>query len=300
LITKSNQIELRHFRYFLAVAEELHFRKAAEKLYVSQPGLSRQIKQMEELLGAQLFERDKKKVTLTAAGKYFKNEAEYILHHTQKVYAHTHLIESGVRGEIRVGFVGSAMQKVIPELLVSCDQKYPGIQFSFEEMSNIDQVEKLVSDTLDIGFLRLNRVPGQLEVKPILEETFSLVLPQGHSIEEQNFKSMSQLSEESFILFQPTYSPLYYDKVMSICEDQGFSPNVVHNTVHANTIFRLVENGMGVSIVPTSLKNGFDLNIKFIELKKIPQRAILFVAWNKKNRNPSHFKFLEIIEQNLL
>ncbi|MEQ9289928.1 MAG: LysR family transcriptional regulator [Cyclobacteriaceae bacterium] len=300
MITIGNQIELRHFRYFLAVAETLHFRKAAEKLYVSQPGLSRQIKQMETLLGARLFERDRKKVVLTPAGEYFKAEAKYVLQHIDKVYQHTHLIDAGVKGEVKVGFVGSAMQKVIPQLLIRSNTKYPGINFSFEEMSNSNQVDKLVSDTLDVGFLRLNRVPGTLDVKPIFEETFSLVLPENHPVHPGAFESMAQMANESFILFQPTYSPLYFDKVMSICEDQGFRPKVVHNTVHANTIFRLVENGMGVSIVPSSLQNGVDLKIKFIELKKIPQRAILYVAWNKSNRNPSFFKFKQVIDDSLL
>lgn len=296
MITSSNQIELRHFKYFLAVAETLHFRKAADKLFVSQPGLSRQIKQMEDLLGAKLFERNRKKVTLTPAGKYFMVEAKYVLQHIEKVYQHTHLIDEGVKGEVKVGFVGSAMQKVIPQLLIRSNAVHPGINYSFEEMSNSNQVDKLVSDMLDIGFLRLNRVPGTLEVKPIFEETFSLVLPENHPCSAKSFESMAQMANEAFILFQPTYSPLYFDKVMSICEDQGFSPKVEHNTVHANTIFRLVENGMGVSIVPSSLKNGVDLKVKFIELANIPQRAILYVAWNKKNRNPSFFKFKEIID----
>jgi len=112
------------------------------------------------------------------------------------------------------------------------------------------------------------------------------VLPKSHSISSGNFKNISDLKEESFILFSSQYSHGYYDKIMSIFEDQGFSPKVAHESVHANTIFRLVENELGIGIVPSSLKQGFDLNIKFIDLKKIPQRTTLSAIWKEESRNP--------------
>lgn len=281
------QLELRHFTYFLAVAEELHFRKAAERLFISQPGLSRQIKQMEEIMGAALFIRNKRNVTLTAAGVYLKKEIEFIFNHIDFTIRQTSLINKGSEGEVRIGFLGSAMQTVIPDLLVKANHAYPDIQFSLEETTNHDQVEGILKDHLDIGFVRLDRVPEGIAKKTVHMDTFSLVLPQDHELDVASFQSIDQVAGENFILFSSDYSPLYYDKIMSICEDKGFHPKVTHKSVHAQTIFRLVENKLGVAIIPTSLQHGFDMNIKFIEIPAIRQQAILSVIWKKDNRNPA-------------
>lgn len=282
----SYQIELRHFSYFLAVAEELHYRKAAEKLFISQPGLSTQIKQMEEILSVKLFERDKKKVSLTAAGTFLKGEVEFIMNHLSQIKRHLKLIDEGHLGEIRIGFLGSAMQKVIPQLLLNLKHKSPEVHTSLEELSNHAQINALQKDKLDIGFVRLARVPNGLQIKPVFEDTFSLVVPIDFHIDQSNFKGIHQMAEEDFILFSQDYSSLYYDTVMGICEDAGFTPKVSHKSVHALTIFKLVENRLGISIVPTALQYGFKMNVKFIELKKIKQKAILSVAWKADNRNP--------------
>lgn len=292
----SNQIELRHLRYFSVLSQELHYRKAAEKLFISQPGLSRQIKQMEENLGVQLLERSKKKVQLTLAGKYYQQEVNFILQHLKQINQQVRLLNKGVEGEINIGFVGSAMQNIIPSLLFQMNQDYPNISFSLEELSNERQIQRLLNHNLDIGFIRFNRVPEPLQMQQVFQDSFSLVLPNNHPINKDNFENMGQLSNENFILFHSTYSRAYYDRVISICEDQGFSPKVAHNTVHASTIYRLVENGLGVSIVPTALKFGYNLNIKFIELTDIPQQAILYIAWSKQNRNASLQKLLESIK----
>src|SRR5690606_20055379 len=119
----------------------------------------------------------------------------------------------------------------------------------------------------------MSRVPKGLEVKPVFEDTFSLVLPQDYPIDAKNFKSIDQLVHEDFILFSQDYSPEYYDTVLSICEDSGFVPNVSHKSVHAQTIFKLVENKLGIAIVPTTLQHGFQMKVKFIERKNIKQRA---------------------------
>ncbi len=280
------QIELRHFIYFLAVAEELHYRKAAEKLFISQPGLSTQIKQMEGILQTQLFIRDKKKVRLTPAGAFLKGEVEFILNHLEQTKKQLKLIGEGHLGEIRIGFLGSAMQNVIPNLLLDLKEKFPFIHTSLEELSNRAQISAILRDKLDLGFVRLSRVPKGLKLKPVFEDTFSLVLPADHILNEKGFKSINQVATDDFILFSQDYSPQYYDTVLSICEDAGFSPNVSHKSVHAQTVFKLVENKLGIAIVPTALQYGFQMKVKFIELKKIKQRAILSMVWKEDNRNP--------------
>lgn len=292
----SNQIEFRHLRYFLALSKELHFKKAADKLFISQPGLSRQIKQLEDFIGTPLFERSKKTVSQTAAGEFLEGEAIFMINALENAVAQCREIADGKTGVIKIGFVGSAMQSIIPKIVLDTNKGFPGISFTFEETANLTQVEKLLSGNIDLGFLRMDSLPDDLIIKPIFEDTFSIVLPENHPINEENFESVEQFQNDSFILFQKTYSPAYFAQINSICEDHGFHPKVVHNSVHASTIFRLVENNLGISIIPTSLKHGFDMKIKFIELKNISQKAKLSIAWSKKNRNPALMKVLNLIE----
>ena len=291
----SNQIEYRHLKYFLAVAETLHFRKAAEKLFISQPGLSSQIKQMEDNLGFKLFERLNKKVYLTVAGAYLKKEIALTLSNLEDVFEYAKLLDQGVEGKINMGYVGSAMQNVVPQLLLNIREKYKNIQFDLKEMDNPKQIKALLSQEIDIAFIRMEKVPHELKIKPIFEDTFSLVLPKSHPIDQQDFKSLSQFKDESFIFIEPSYSPDYYEEIMDIFRTSGFNPIVSHNSVHASTIFRLVENNLGISIVPTILQHGYNMDVKFIELKNVSQRTILSVAWNVNNRNPMLKNILEFI-----
>lgn len=291
----SNQIELRHLRYFLAVAEELHFRKAADRLFISQPGLSRQIKQMEDELGFPLFERSNKKVYLTKSGRYLQNEVSLALKNLDHMFSHAQLIYEGMEGQISLGYVGSAMQNVIPEIILRIKEDHPNIHYSLKEMENPEQIDALFMKEIDLAFVRLDKVPKGLHIRPVFEDTFSVVLPKDHRISQDNFTDLSSLKEEPFILFDQSYSPAYFEQVMQIFKHSGFHPLISHNTVHASTIFRLVENNLGISIVPSSLLLGYDMNIKSIELNKIPQRTVLSVAWNSDNRNPILNKILSKI-----
>lgn len=290
-----HQIEFRHLRYFLAVAEELHFRKAADKLFVSQPGLSRQIKQMEEELGFPLFERTNKRVILTKAGKYLREEVALIFKNVEDIFDHAQLIHEGKECQISFAYVGSAMQNVIPELILKIREDHPNIHYSLREMENPEQIDALLLNDVDLAFVRLEKVPKGLDIRPVFEDTFSLVVPKNFEIENIDLDSLTQFKNEDFILFDPSYSPAYYEQVMEIFKQSGFQPIISHNTVHASTIFRLVENNLGLSIVPSSLRLGYDMKVKFIELDQMPQRTVLSVAWNKSNRNPILGKILSKI-----
>ncbi|TDQ19414.1 LysR family transcriptional regulator [Algoriphagus boseongensis] len=288
-------MELRHLSYFQAVAEELNFRKAAERLFISQPGLSRQIRQLEEILEVQLFERDQKHVELTRAGEYLKSEVDFVLNHLDTTRLQLKEIALGKVGELRIGFLGSASNKVLPDLLTRINASEPLITTSLEELSNQMQVEMIQKDKLDLGFVRLSSVPQDLKMKGVFRDTFSLVVPDNHPIGEKDFKSVGQFSEESFILFSSDYSNFYFEQIMSICRNSGFSPKIKHKSVHALTIFRLVENGLGVAIVPSSLKEGYDLKVRFMEIPGIPQFTELSVIWKPENRNPALNRVLSLI-----
>jgi len=290
----SNQIELRQLQSFLVLAKELHFRRAAEKLFISQPGLSKQIQQLDQQLEVTLLERDRRNVRLTPSGTYLKTQVENILGLLDQTVTHIKHLENGLEGELTIGFVGSAMQQVIPNLIKKCNTHYPKLHFVLDEMSNQAQLEAIQHYQIDLGFVRLNTVPPDIELKPIFEEHFSLVLPKNHPITVRNFKGVQQLKEEPFILFSSDYSSNYYNNIMSIFSDAGFTPKVSHKSIHANTIFRLVESGLGVAIVPHSLTLGATkaIAIKIMDLKNIRQRAVLSIAWKKNRHLPALEKVL--------
>lgn len=292
MITESNQIEFRHLRYFLAVAESLHFRKAAEQLYISQPGLSRQIQELETTLGVKLFERNNRKVVRTIAGEYLFREVKQTFLNLENMFRTAKLLNEGIEGNLKLGYVGSAMQQVIPTMMLKFRQSHPATVFNLKEMENQRQIECLLNQEIDLGFVRLEKAPQDLILKPVLEETFSLVVPENHPVNERNFKSLSQFEKDNFIMFDQSYSAAYYEMVMRIFDHFGFRPIISHSTIHASAVFRLIENNFGVSIVPTSLQYGYNLKIRFIELKNIPHRAVLSMAWNCNNKNPMLKNFI--------
>jgi DNA-binding transcriptional LysR family regulator len=288
-------MELRHLHYFKAVAEELNFRKAADRLFISQPGLSRQIRQLEEELSVTLFDRDQRNVSLTAAGSYLKAEVDFLLNHLETIKGQLNQIQAGKIGELRIGFLGSASNQIIPRLMSKLNAYQPLVNVNLEELSNSLQVEMVQKDKLDIGFVRLNSVPDELEMKTIARDSFSLVVPNNHPITVVDFISMNQFKEESFVLFSSDYSNFYYDQIIGICRDAGFLPKIQHKSVHALTIFKLVESGLGVAIVPTSIQEGYEINVRFMEIPDIPQFTELVVIWKTGNRNPVLKQVLALI-----
>ncbi|MEM9835595.1 MAG: LysR family transcriptional regulator [Bacteroidota bacterium] len=289
------QIEFRHLRYFLVVAEELHFRRAAERLFMAQPGLSRQIQQLEKALGVALFTRHNRKVVLTPAGIFLQREAGQLLAQLQEVFTDTQGIATGLEGTLRLGYIGSAMQQIIPDLLMKMSKELPNIRFSLKEMENPDQLEALLRQEIDLGFVRMERIPPQLATMALFEDSFSIVLPKNHAITPANFTGLQQLKEEPFILFEPAYSHSYYEKVIQLFDAAGFVPQVSHRTVNASSIYRLVANGFGLSIVPTALQYGYDMDVRFIELAHLPQRTTLRVVWHQQSRNPIMERVLGLV-----
>lgn len=201
----------------------------------------------------------------------------------------------GKSGELRIGFLGSAANQVLPNLLGKINAQESGISTSLEELSNGVQVELIQKDKIDLGFVRLDAVPEGLKMKSVLRDTFSIVVREEHPIRSPDFRSMDQFADESFVLFSSDYSQYYFDQIIGICKDAGFFPKIKHKSVHALTIFRLVEQGMGVAIVPTSLKEGYQLKVRFMEIPEIPQFTDLSVIWKAENRNPALRRVLGLI-----
>lgn len=288
-------MELRQLRYFMILAEELHFRRAAEKLFIVQPALSKQIKSLEEELGVTLFERNRRKVQLTPAGKYFRQEIDSVLSHLEQVSNRVRLVKDGQGGEIRIGYVGSCIHTFLPGVISTLHDRYPEIHLYLDEMTTHAQLRSLQQGELDVAFCRnpdlTSRYSGQL----VFQETFSVILPEDHPIEASNFSSMLQLEKEPFILPKQGDGDNYYKLQLSICEDAGFTPVIAHETVHGHTALNLVDQQFGISILPTSFSKVTSAGVRFIELTDIPQRSEITAVWDKKNPNPTVPKLLAIL-----
>ena len=291
----TNQLEFRHLHYFLVLADTLHYREAAEKLYISQSALSQQIQRLEFILGKSLFIRNNRKVRLSAEGILFKQEAMLIQNQATVSMERWKSAVSGKQGLLKIGFVASAMQTYLPTIIKKFTETHPNIEFYLNDLSNTDQLSALEAGRIDIGFIRSNVVPATLKIKSVFKEKFALVLPSDHTISTSNFKDVSQLSDESFILLPNENSQMYYDQIVALCNDYGFAPKISHRSIHAPTIFKLVEGGLGISIVPNSLRDDHNTKIKFIELDNVPQETELFAVWPQKNTNLALPFFLEML-----
>lgn len=287
------QIELRHLHYFKILAEELHFRKAAERLFISQPGLTRQIKQMESIYNVQLFERGTRFVKLTSAGIYLKDKVNTLFDELNQIHDNLEKIEKGVITTLKLGFIGSAAQHILPRLLAALNYQHPLIDINIHELSNEEQIEQLLKNQLDIGFVRMQKEYSKLNYIEILTEHFVLVVPKKSPLKTNKKLDFTLLKNEKFILFGKEYSNHYYKLVMSIFNDHNFEPIIALRTVNAMSIFNLVAQGIGIAIVPKSLSVGYDIDVDFIDLDHLPQRTTLSIVYNKENNNSGIKSFLE-------
>ncbi|SNZ00066.1 LysR substrate-binding domain-containing protein [Flagellimonas pacifica] len=295
MISLNNQLEIRHLHYFLVLAETLHYGQAAERLLISQSALSQQIQRLEVIVKQQLFNRSNRSVELSAAGKLFKKEAEIIIGQLSSSMERWNVALEGHSGMLKIGFVGSAMQEYLPKKIKELSERHPKIKFVLQEGSNQTQLEQLEKNQLDIGFMRSNEVPETMDFKSVAVENLCVVLPKEHPITSVNFESMEQFSQESFILFPNLQSQLYYQQIISLCASHGFMPKISHQSIHGPTIFKLVESGLGISVVPKSLTLATKYKVRFIELEDEPFKTELFAVWKKKTNNEALNDFLKII-----
>ncbi|MEC3906952.1 LysR substrate-binding domain-containing protein [Tamlana sp. 2201CG12-4] len=246
-------MELRHLRYFLAVAEELNFTKASEKLFISQPPLSRQIKELENEIGAKLFERSNKKVTLTEAGRYFKKEIVIQLQDLESIVLKTKKISENVSGEYRIGYISSTFSGTVTRLVQFLTSKYPYLNIKLYEVSTEKQILALEQSKLDLAIIRGPLISEKITSVLWFKDSYSLVF-NNKLTRMECIEDLADLKNEIFVFFNKDYAPAYYNSLLEICSQYGFMPNVVHESNNINSIIQLVKNGLGVSIVPSSLK----------------------------------------------
>ncbi len=285
-------MNIQQLKNVVLLSEKLNFTRASEELNIVQPALSRQIKQLEEEIGATLFERNKRNVKLTRAGVYFVTEAKKLISSAERLIKQTNHIHNGEAGEIRIAFTHSIMQTILPEILQTIHQRTPGIKAILKEMNNRDQYLALQQNELDIGFATNPMVPVNLKSKVLHIDNFVILLPENHSVNESNYENFSVFSKEEFIFPTVSDGPNYVHILESICVEAGFTPKIVHETDSASTSFRLVEAGLGISLEPKSSLHGHEFPIQSIELKDIKQKAKLTMMWNPERE----FEYPELFE----
>jgi DNA-binding transcriptional LysR family regulator len=249
-------MELRHLRYFIAVAEELHFSRAAERLHIAQPPLSQQIQQLEAELGVELFHRKtKRQVQLTEAGRVFLREAYQLLAHLEVAIQVTQRTGRGEIGQLRVGFISPVTYDLLPGILQKFRQQFPEVELVLQELTTAEQEQALRERRIHVGFVHLPLEDDTLNWKCIQQETLIVALAQTHPLAQQERIAVQSLANEQFILFPRYLGVGLYDKIMALCQQGNFTPKVAQEAIQMQTIIGLVSAGIGIAIVPSSLEN---------------------------------------------
>jgi DNA-binding transcriptional LysR family regulator len=243
-------VELRHLRYFVAVAEERHFGRAARRLHIAQPPLSQQIRVLERDLGVTLLHRTSRRVLLTDAGLAFLVEARATLAQADRAIQAASRAAGGQIGQLIIGHMASAELNVFPRLLPVFRNRCPGVELRFQLLGVSEQFEMLRAGEIHVGFLRLPATDRTLTVKPLVREPLVVALPERHRLAQGRSLSLRALCGERLLLFPRAHAPGYYDLLIAICRQAGLETMIVQETRHLHTLLSLVATGHGVSLVP--------------------------------------------------
>ncbi|MGE5516021.1 MAG: LysR substrate-binding domain-containing protein [Bacteroidota bacterium] len=294
-------MELRHLRYFVAVAEERHFGRAAERLRMAQPPLSQQIQAFEAELGARLFDRNRRKVELTAAGTALLAEARDILARAGELGRLARAAAGGEAGRLDIAFTGSVpFTEVMPRILRAFRHRYPDVRVSLREMSTGIQMEAVAEGRLDIGFARPadDNLPAGVAGRRILREPLVLALPADHPLAGSARLSMAQVAGEGLVMNPRHIGTGLYDKISQLCQAAGFAPRIAVEAHQMSTMIRLVGAGLGLAVVPqTMCRVGFD-DIAFITIDD-PGAFIDLLLIHRNTISPTTKNFLAVVDENI-
>ena len=291
-------MELRHLRYFIAVAEELHFGRAAQVLGISQPPLSQQIQALEQEVGARLFERTNRRVELSEAGRLFLEEARLVLAQVDKAADVARRAQLGELGELKIGFTSSApFNSTIPQAIFSFRQRFPAVHLNLREMSSTQVADALVDESIEVGIMRPLGLPDSLSVVELMREPLVAVLsskdPLVNGSEEGLF--LSALALEPFVFFPRSYGSGLYAQLLSLARDAGFSPHFAQEAGEAMTIIGLVAAGLGVSVLPASYQRMRIDGVVYRPLLDPEAVSAVWLVQRKDQKSPMAKAFVELL-----
>jgi len=291
-------MELRHLRYFVMVAEELHFGRAAEKLHISQPPLSMQIRSLEEELGVTLLHRTQRHVSLTQAGHAFLQEARQILARLEQAVLMTRRAGRGEIGELAVGFISVADYNVLPVVLREFRQRFPLVNLTLRESTTDAQIRDLLGGRIDVGFVLPPIDEPALQSACIVREPLVAALPERHPLARRAGKlALANLKDAPFILFPRPMAPGLYDDVVSFCRAAGVSPRVEQEAVQMQTIVSLVSAELGVALIPASLTNLRRTGVTYKALREQSPLTEIHLAWRRGDDLPALRVFVDLALQ---
>jgi DNA-binding transcriptional LysR family regulator len=294
-------MELRRLRYFVAVAEELSFNRAAQRLHISQPPLSNQIKRLEEELGVRLFERSSRGVRMTEAGELLLEEARRIFMQVDQTVRTVQHVGHGEVGHLTLGFVPSASNEVLPPILRAFGERFPGVELFLREMRQDRVVHQLHDKQVDVGFLFLPLEDASLSIECVSREPLVLSLPRTHPLAPEPRVELQAVAGEQFILpARYQRMPGLYGQVTEACREAGFVPNAVQKDVWLmQTIVGLVAGDTGVALVPSSLRNLRRKGIVYKSVHGLSPTVELGLIWRRDDQGAVLNSFLEVARRAL-
>ena len=288
-------MELRHLRYFVAVAEELHFGRAARRLGVAQPPLSRQIRDLEREIGTPLFDRVPRGVDLTPAGAAFLPEARLTLAQAERAQRSAQRAARGETGRLRVGFVEAATHSgILPDVLSFFRMHLPSVGLSLFELESLRQAEALRDARIDLGILHSPPLDADrwLRVELIYTEPVVLVVPGSHRLARRARFTLASLADESFVLFSRTIAPPMYDDIIARCRAVKFSPRIVQEATGWHTLASLVGAGIGVGFVPRSLTRFQQQGVAYRPVRDLGVSMALSAVWKIGEKSAVRERFV--------
>lgn len=291
-------MELRHLRYFIAVAEELHFGRAAEQLGISQPPLSQQIQALEEEIGARLLERTNRRVELTEAGRLFLDESRQVLAQVDKAVQLARRAQRGELGELKVGFTSSApFTSTVPRSIHAFRQAYPDVHLELHEMSSAETVKALLEDRLQVGVIRPLALPDNLLAVELFREPLVAVLRADHPLAAGSAEGLdiAAMAEEPFVFFPRTFGTGLYDQLIALTREAGFSPRIAQEASEAMTIIGLVSAGLGVSVLPASFRRTRVEGVVYRTLLDPGATTAVWLVRRRGERSPLALSFVELV-----
>lgn len=281
-------IELRHLRYFIAVAEELHFGRAAQRLNISQPPLSQQIQILEQEIGARLFARTNRSVRLTAAGQQFLLDARLILQNVAQAADKAARLHRGDEGELRIGFTSSApFISVVSDALFTFRQRFPAVHLQMQEINTRQQLAPLIDGRLDLGVMRNTPLPETLDHQLILEEPMYALVHRDHLLAGRQTISVRELANEPFVFFDPQVGTALYTEILTLLHHYQIEPNIAQEVGEAMTIIGLVSTGLGVSILPASFRRVRLADVVWIPLQEADALSQVWLVWSRLRERPA-------------
>lgn len=290
-------MELRHLRYFVAVAEELNFRRAAERLHIAQPPLSSQIKALEDELGTKLFERTTRAVHLTAAGEALLGHARSLLNAASMAEQHVRNADQGLVGTLRLAILAPAATSKLAKIMRGYRQKFPGIQLNLHELTSTEQIQKLRADELDVGLLRPPVVFEELETLFFEESSMILALPTGHRLAKARHIRWKDFHNEPLVLIHPNLQHAYYDPFFAECEKVGAKPVVGQYANDIQSKMWLISAGLGIAPTTRIIAETRRPGLTFRELPSKLPNVKTVIAWKRSNHSPALRHFLTFFNE---